>query len=61
MNMNNSFASTEHSSGSSDTAKFSLSNWSEEDIEEIHAETPWEIFSSEIDNWAAINIHSADF
>jgi len=41
-------------------AKECMSIWSEEDIEELQEETPWEIFSSEIDNWAAINLQAAE-
>lgn len=32
----------------------------EEEFDEVQLETPWEIFSSEMDNWNAINFHASD-
>lgn len=46
--------------GNGDMAKNIMPIWSEDDIEELQAETPWEIFSFEIDNWAAINVQTAE-
>ncbi len=34
--------------------------WPEDEFEEIQDETPWEIFASELNNWPAINFHSAN-
>ena len=58
--MNTSIDSTYQVVGSDENANNLMLAWSEEDIEELQDETPWEIFSSEIDNWAAINMHSTD-
>ena len=60
MNMNKSNDSTYHASGSGESATFIMPDWSEEDMEEIQDETPWEIFTSQIDNWAAINMNSVN-
>ena len=56
--MNNRNNNTNRQSNGIDAVE--ISPWSEEDFEEIQDETPWEIFSSEINNWDAINFHSSN-
>jgi len=55
--MNNANNNTNRQSNGIENAD--MSPWSEEDFEEIQVETPWEIFSSEINNWSAINSYSS--
>ena len=43
-----------------DSENMQLPVWSEDEIEELHHESLWEVFSSEIDNWAAMNLCAAD-
>lgn len=32
----------------------------DEEFDELQVETPWEIFSSEMNNWNAINFHASE-
>ena len=36
-------------------------SWSEDDIEELQDETPWEKFAWEINNWASLNFSSKGY
>ena len=61
MSMNNSIDNAYQASNKNDTPNTAMPSWSEDDMEEILVETPWELFSFELDNWDVINNHSARF